>query len=197
MTKRLSLSEVARQLGLSTHRASRIVATYAWLAQPKGTPPTYHPTFVTRYRAMQGRPHLSIEPRHRDWLARYQGEQMSQPAPARRRRATIAEAGVPGGLDPQSQINPGAESLEEDGVPNESMMVFPGELLTQSSTLAIVLPGDSKESYFGARHVAIVQPDEDAEDVVLRGIAVINSAVEANINDTVQRWTPPPVEAGE
>lgn len=190
MRARLSLAEVARQLGLSEGIARKRVEQHQWLSQPKGAPPTYHPQFPARYRAMRGLHHLTIEPKHRDWLARYQGEHLMT-QPARRRRVGVDVAGVPDALDPASQINPGAEGLDDEGSPEAELLVFPGELLTQSTTLAVVLPGDHKESYFGARHVAIVQEGEDQIEAILRGVAVVNTAVEANIQDNLDRWNPP------
>lgn len=66
---RLSAAQIGRELHLSDRRVRKLLRTYAWLADPQGTPPTYDPRFVHRYRAMHGIG--IIEPVHRDWLARY------------------------------------------------------------------------------------------------------------------------------
>lgn len=108
---------------------------------------------------------------------------MSQPSrPARGRRVVDIDAAVIG----TSPVQPDpTDHLDEPGRLEAELLVFPGELLTTSTTLATILPGDEKESYFGAKHTAIVQPDEAFEAVRNRSLTVVNNTVLTTIDDCI------------
>lgn len=71
----------------------------------------------------------------------------------------------------------------EGEAPDE--MIYDGEILTSSMTLAVVLPGDQKESYFGSKLTARKQPDETDAELVGRVIAVVRDACLGQIDDGV------------
>lgn len=71
---RISYTQIRRETGLSRHRADKLLARFGWLADKKGTPPTYDARILDLINAMRGLPHRSLEPAHRDWLTRYQQE---------------------------------------------------------------------------------------------------------------------------
>lgn len=89
------------------------------------------------------------------------------------------------------QPRPAAEmqqGIEDDGTPAVDSqnpyagLVYPGETLRCSTTLAVQLPGDDKESYYGAAHTAIVQDGEDFNDVGGRLLKTVNELVVANVD---------------
>lgn len=92
-------------------------------------------------------------------------------------------------------VEPMADSFDIPGDLSMDNLVYPGELLTVSTTLAIILPTDQKESYFGAKHTAIVQPGETYEDISNRSKIVVNNTVRdtvADCLDMIEEWTTPP-----
>lgn len=108
------------------------------------------------------------------------------PPKGRRTPELLGPDGVAGpAIDPideaeqASQDEPGAELAAG------SQLMFDGELLQTSMTLAVVLPGDSKESYFGARAVLRCQPGEGAEDVAGRAVTIVREAVIGQMDDAI------------
>lgn len=87
-----------------------------------------------------------------------------------------------------AHANPVLDHLANDGEDHQlGSLVFPGELLTIGTTLAVILGNDQKESYFSAKHTAIVQPGESHDDVIGRSIEVANTSVFANISDVLEQ----------
>lgn len=117
---------------------------------------------------------------------------MSEPIARVGRRVDIS--GLPPGAalpgrqappDPAAHHNPVADHLADQGDMDLEPIVFPGELLTTSTTLAVRLDGDDRESYFGAKHTGIVQEGETVEHVIQRGITIVNDSCYANIADVM------------
>lgn len=92
------------------------------------------------------------------------------------------DAGPEISIEEQEESNRDEPGAEMAGGPQ---LMYDGELLQTSMTLAVVLPGDSKESYFGARFVGRVQPDEDAEEISARAITVVRESVIGQIDDAI------------
>lgn len=87
--------------------------------------------------------------------------------------------------EPEDDGQPGAD-VETLGEPR---LVYPGETIRLSTTLAVLLPEDEKESYFGAAHVAIVQPEESFEGVGSRLLRTVNDLVIANVDECLESLT--------
>lgn len=114
------------------------------------------------------------------------------------RRVDLEAAGLPRGAvrvaqppaedtpDPLAHANPVLDHVGGDEDQQMASLVFPGELLTTSTTLAVTLGDDSKESYFGAKHTAVVQAGETHNDVIDRSVTVVNETVYADINDVLE-----------
>lgn len=109
----------------------------------------------------------------------------------RRNPELAAELGAGTTPMPRDQINPVADVISDDQDGGEmagaGALIYPGELLTFGSTLAVLLPGDSRESYFSAKHVAVARQGETAEEIVGRGVALTNSTVWELIDDVMDR----------
>lgn len=112
---------------------------------------------------------------------------MPPPARGRRNPALLAPDGdagpqvAPDPIDEAEQASadePGAEGTQPP-------LMYDGELLQTSMTLAVVLPGDSKESYFGSRGVFRLQTGEDADDLAARAITVVRSSVLNQLDDAI------------
>lgn len=73
--------------------------------------------------------------------------------------------------------------FEEGEMPDE--MIYDGEILSTGMTLAVVLPGDQKESYFPAKFTGRKQPHETDADLVGRCIAIVRDACLGQIDDAV------------
>lgn len=71
---RISFAQIRRETGLTRHSATKLLTRFGWVADKKGTPPTYDARILDLINAMRGLPHRSLEPAHRDWLTRYQQE---------------------------------------------------------------------------------------------------------------------------
>ena len=120
---------------------------------------------------------------------------MPNPTPPRPGRKKPELLGPDGQAGPELDIVPGdsvaeAEAAAQDEPGAESAAVVPqlmydGELLQTSMTLAVLLPGDHKESYFGARVVMRTQPFEDAESISARAITVVRESVLGQIDDAI------------
>lgn len=110
---------------------------------------------------------------------------MPPPTRGRRNPALLAPDGDAG---PQIDTIDEAEQAGIDEPGTESAqppLMYDGELLQTSMTLAVVLPGDSKESYFGSRGVFRLQPGEDADDLAARAITVVRSSVLNQLDDAI------------
>lgn len=96
-----------------------------------------------------------------------------------------------GDQGPQIDLSP--EEAEEHGGPVAGddieqvtpTLLYDGELLQTSMTLAVILPGDVKESYFGSRAVLRKQPGEDDDQVASRGITLVRETVISQIDDAI------------
>lgn len=91
------------------------------------------------------------------------------------------------GPEIEVSIDEAEQSSEEPGQegPEQPTLMYPGELLQTSMTLAVVLPGDQKESYFGARFVGRAQEWESDQELTARAITVTRDAVLGQIDDAV------------
>ena len=76
---------------------------------------------------------------------------------------------------------PGQEELEQTPV----TLIYEGEILTSGVTLAVLLPGDHKESYFPAKFTGRRQPHESAEDLANRVITVVRETVLGQMDDAI------------
>ena len=91
---------------------------------------------------------------------------------------------------PQIELSP--EEAQDNGgmtepgdVENVVPLMYEGELLQTSMTLAVTLPGDHKESYFGSRFVGRLQLGELDDELVARGITVVRETCIAQIDDAI------------
>lgn len=110
---------------------------------------------------------------------------MPPPARGRKNPTLLAPDGDAG---PQIDTIEEAEQAgaDEPGAElTQSPLMYDGELLQTSMTLAVVLPGDTKESYFGSRGVFRLQPGEDADDLAARAITVVRSSVLNQLDDAI------------
>jgi hypothetical protein len=68
-------------------------------------------------------------------------------------------------------------------------LVYAGDIITASATLAVVLPGDDKESYFGFKHTTHVQEGEGTMDASGRVITFVREGVIGAIDDMIDSLT--------
>lgn len=78
--RRLTLPQIATELGVSIERARRLLRTKGrWLgaktaqAPGPGRPTTYDAGVVELLRALLGQPHRQLEPPESDWLSHFLG----------------------------------------------------------------------------------------------------------------------------
>lgn len=98
-------------------------------------------------------------------------------------------------LVPADQLPPKPHTTElpdieagHEAVPVDyDRLVYPGEVLKGSVTLAVLLEGDEKESYFGSSLTAIVQDHEDYADVKERIITVNADLVVSEVLETMDK----------
>lgn len=90
------------------------------------------------------------------------------------------------------EVELSTEELEENGAAEPGdieqagpTLMYDGELLQTSMTLAVTLPGDSKESYFGARFVGRLQEGEPDDNLAARAITMVRETVIGQIDDAV------------
>lgn len=86
----------------------------------------------------------------------------------------------PEDLSPEEQETQQDESAEQ-GPP----MIYPGERLTSGMTLAVLMPGDNKESYFKSEFTGELQPDEDPEVLAARVITVVRETCIGQLDDAI------------
>ncbi len=114
---------------------------------------------------------------------------MSQQPHARRgrRNPDIQNAmdSIPGGLE----IAPDPDEEHTDiGEPEHvPALVFDGDVVTFSATLAVKFDPDEKESYFGTKLTTRVQPGETGDEVYARAVTFVNEAVINQIDDVSDR----------
>lgn len=97
------------------------------------------------------------------------------------------------GPDGEISTEPSPEELEADAqggdVPEQMMgdhtLIYPGEIAGTSMTLAVVLPGDSKESYFRGHFTGRKQPHEDDEAFSARLVTVSRELAIGQLDDAI------------
>lgn len=72
---------------------------------------------------------------------------------------------------------------EQEGV--DQQLIYTGEQLTSSMTLAVLLPGDHKESYFGSKFTARLQEGEEPDELAGRVITVVRETVIGQLDDAI------------
>jgi hypothetical protein len=108
---------------------------------------------------------------------------MTTPARKGRRNPDLLTT-VPQEID--IAVEPTEQHFELGEQPDEPL-VFDGDVVTSSVTLAVLLPGDSKESYIGYKLTSRVQPGETAADVYSRVVTTVNESVVSQIDDVIDR----------
>lgn len=116
--------------------------------------------------------------------------------PARRTPPAADPEGVPspeeleGQHDEQADLAdhvedvPGSPGAAEMSQAPETL-IYEGDILTTGMTLAVLLPGDNRESYFPVKFTARRQADESGEDLASRAITVVRETVIGQIDDAV------------
>jgi hypothetical protein len=97
------------------------------------------------------------------------------------------------GPDGDIEIGPSTEELEADSmggdVPQEHLvdktLIYDGEIAGSSMTLAVVLPGDSKESYFRGHFTGRRQPQETDEEFSGRIVTVTRELTLGQLDDAI------------
>jgi len=77
------------------------------------------------------------------------------------------------------------EHTEVDEAQPDIPLIYDGEVLTSGMTLAVVLPGDQKESYFPTKFTARKQPDETEADLAARVVTVVRETCLSQIDDAI------------
>lgn len=77
--------------------------------------------------------------------------------------------------------NPGAADMAQ----SPETLIYEGDILTSGMTLAVLLPGDNRESYFPVKFTARRQPDETGEDLATRVITVVRETAIGQIDDAI------------
>lgn len=180
---RPSQRELATQLGLSPYRVRKLLARFDYLPLRTAGLPGYDPRTLQLIRAMH-----DPNERRADWLTAYlnNGGHVSTPAGPGHRITDPAQLAA---LQRAGELTPdGVQSVHDEvEVPDfdPERLVYPGEMISLSTTLAVQLPDDVKESYFGAKHNAIVQPGEDYTSVGNRLLTTVNDLVVANVEHSI------------
>jgi hypothetical protein len=95
---------------------------------------------------------------------------------------------------PMDQLppRPAAEVIDGEDTPvaiDFERLVYPGEVLHGGVTLAVLLPGDEKESFVYGKHTAIAQPHEDYADIKDRIITTTTDIVVTEVEVLIDRFT--------
>lgn len=106
---------------------------------------------------------------------------MTTPRKGRRNPELLTPLPVTTELD----VNPEVEHQDLAEMGPEQSLLFEGDVVTSSATLAVILPGDSKESYFGYKVTTRVQDGENHAEVYERLATVVTQSVIAQIDDTI------------
>lgn len=97
--------------------------------------------------------------------------------------AALTGGGIPVTVDVEAEHGQ-ADGHPDDDTPTNSFLRV-GDIVTLSVTLPVILPGDSKEAYFGAKHTTRALPGEDDTTLYARLAGNVISMVMAEIKDTV------------
>lgn len=76
--RRVTLHQIAVELGISEHRAGVLVRKYAWAGAHhhvtrvgSSNRHTYDATLIEKLRALRKQPHRQLQPPQQDWLTDY------------------------------------------------------------------------------------------------------------------------------